>query len=70
MQKESCLKIVHIHSTLITFQTIKYNLKILDKAMKNIPRAIKLFFQLGTNQVLRQQRGGWLVLGSKNCKFC
>ena len=39
----------NIYETLMTFQTIKYNLKILDKAMKNISRAaIKLIFQLST----------------------
>ena len=39
----------------MTFQTIKYNLKILDKAMKNISRAIKLIFQLSTVALLH----GW-----------
>ena len=50
------MKIVRIHETLMTFQTIKYNLKILDKAMKNISRAaIKLIFQLSTLALLH----GW-----------
>ena len=39
----------------MTFQTIKYNLKILDKAMKNISRAIKLIFQLSMVALLH----GW-----------
>ena len=39
----------------MTFQTIKYNLKILDKAMKNISRTIKLIFQLSTVALLH----GW-----------
>ena len=37
------------------FQTIEHNLKILDKAMKNISRAIKLIFQLSTVALLH----GW-----------
>ena len=39
----------------MTFQTIKYNLKILENAMKNIPRAIKLIFQLSMVALLH----GW-----------
>ena len=39
----------------MTFQTIKYNLNILDKAMKNISRTIKLIFQLSTVALLH----GW-----------
>ena len=37
------------------FQTIEHNLKILDKAMKNISRAIKLIFQLSMVALLH----GW-----------